>query len=388
MTVLGLHPNTTDQAVIRYLEAHGKVNRSDKVIHHVFPGTPGSTLCAGKLNGNRSYVMDIKTPMGSFHIIDGEKVTIRYNGQEWTCARCHQLKRLCPGRAIAWDCTAERVLLSSHMEAHWQKIGFKPETEADSEVDILPEVDIQVGHTRKEKPVLPESKFQNRYKSVIVKGFLPDTSLDDALKVICEKGFLSDIDRDSVIRNEKSGVFTISNLVPDQCLSVMENMHAKKFLGRKIFVTSIVENSPKKTSPGTTETTSGTSAPLATGNPVISDSNKSKTNSEILPQISSPILDPRAASLLAASKNRSCQSVGLEEFEFASPIKGFVNNGHDKNSKFDDMIELPNKRKASISPEGKELTRKEKKAAKKDLKFKNKTEQKARMQLEVTPPNN
>ena len=52
------------------------------------------------------------------------------------------------------------------------------------------------------------------------------------------------------------------------------------------------------------------------------------------------------------------------------------------------MIELPNKRKASISPEGKELTRKEKKAAKKDLKFKNKTEQKARMQLEVTPPNN
>ena len=166
MTVLGLHPNTTDQAVIRYLEAHGKVNRSDKVIHHVFPGTPGSTLCAGKLNGNRSYVMDIKTPMGSFHIIDGEKVTIRYNGQEWTCARCHQLKRLCPGRAIARDCTAERVLLSSHMEAHWQKLGFKPETEANSEVDILQEVDIQVGHTRKEKPVLQENKFQNRYKSV------------------------------------------------------------------------------------------------------------------------------------------------------------------------------------------------------------------------------
>ena len=72
-----------------------------------------------------------------------------------------------------------------------------------------------------------------------------------------------------------------------------------------------------------------------------------------------PQFDPRAASLLAASKNRSCQSVGLEEFEFASPIKAFVKNGHDK-----------------------------KKAAKKDLKFKNKTEQKARMQLEVTPPNN
>ena len=73
VTVLGLHPNTKDQAVIRYLEAHGKVSRLDKVIHHVFPGAPGSSLCAGKLNGNRSFVMDITVPMGSYHIIDGEK---------------------------------------------------------------------------------------------------------------------------------------------------------------------------------------------------------------------------------------------------------------------------------------------------------------------------
>ena len=115
VTVLGLHPNTTDQAVIRYLEAHGKVSKSDKVVHHVFPGSPGSTLCAGKLNGNRSHVMDIKIPVGSYHIIDGEKVTIRYPGQEWSCARCHQPKRACPGLAIARECTAERVLLSSHM---------------------------------------------------------------------------------------------------------------------------------------------------------------------------------------------------------------------------------------------------------------------------------
>ena len=114
VTVFGLHPNTKDQAVIRYLEAHGKVSTSEKVVHHVFPGAPGSTLCAGKLNGNRSYVMDIKIPLGSYHIIDGEKVTIRYPGQEWSCARCHQLKHSCPGFAIARNCTAERVLLSSH----------------------------------------------------------------------------------------------------------------------------------------------------------------------------------------------------------------------------------------------------------------------------------
>ena len=130
VTVLGLH-----QAVMRYLGANGEVNIAEKVIHHVFPGTPGSTLCAGKFNGNRSYVMKVMQPMGSYHIFDGEIVTMRYPGQEWSCARCHQVRRSCPGHAVARNCTAERVLLSSHMAAHWEKIGFKPDTEANTEVD-------------------------------------------------------------------------------------------------------------------------------------------------------------------------------------------------------------------------------------------------------------
>ena len=42
--ISGLHPNTKDQAVVKYLSAHGTVNPADKVIHHVFPGEPGSSL--------------------------------------------------------------------------------------------------------------------------------------------------------------------------------------------------------------------------------------------------------------------------------------------------------------------------------------------------------
>ena len=86
--------------------------------------------------------------MGSYHIIDGEKVTIRYPGQEWSCARCHHFKRSCPGQAIAKDCTAERALLSSHMENHWRKMGFNPETKSDSEVDDVPDLNIQVGQPK------------------------------------------------------------------------------------------------------------------------------------------------------------------------------------------------------------------------------------------------
>ena len=63
--VTGLHSNTKDQAVIKYLSAHGKVSTAGKVILHVFPGEPGSSLSAGKLNWNRSYVMvELKVAMG------------------------------------------------------------------------------------------------------------------------------------------------------------------------------------------------------------------------------------------------------------------------------------------------------------------------------------
>ena len=99
--ISGLHPNTKDQAVIRYLAAHGNVSQKDRVIHHVFPGEAGSTLLAGKLNGNRSYMVEILKPMGSFHIIDGEKVSVKYRGQLRTCARCHKSERDCSGKGLA-----------------------------------------------------------------------------------------------------------------------------------------------------------------------------------------------------------------------------------------------------------------------------------------------
>ena len=64
--VTGLHPNTKDQAVLRYLAAHGKISQSDQVVHHVYPGKAGTSLLAGKLNGNRSYMVDISKPLGPF----------------------------------------------------------------------------------------------------------------------------------------------------------------------------------------------------------------------------------------------------------------------------------------------------------------------------------
>ena len=51
--------------------------------YNVYPGAPGSSLCAGKLNGNRTYMVEITKPMGSYHIIDGEKVSVKYRDQDF-----------------------------------------------------------------------------------------------------------------------------------------------------------------------------------------------------------------------------------------------------------------------------------------------------------------
>ena len=160
----------------------------------------------------------------------------------------------------------------------------------------------------------------------------------------------------------------------------------KKFLGKKIFVTSVVENSPKKTNPAADETTLYNSASPTTGNTVIHELlNGTTNNSKILPKLSSPVLDPKEASVLAASKTSDCQSSSLDEFEFDPPLKGISNNGPIENPNFNDMTELTGKRKASLSTEAKELSKKEKKAAKREQKVKNKIDQRAKLVIEVSP---
>ena len=221
--------------------------------------------------------------------------------------------------------------------------------------------------------------MKSKYKSVIIKGFQSETSLDNALQVISENGLPAEFDKNFVNRNEKTGVLTITNLTPDQCLELMEKMHAKKFLGKKIFVTSVVDGSPVKPPPSDADNSPKTTADLCTGNPTASKSNCNDV--EMLHSITSPILDPKAASSLATSKSIDCQSSSLDQFEFDSPLRGFRQDGANN----DQMFELPNKRKASISPESKELSRKEKKAAKRDQKIKNRGEQKAKLQLDISP---
>ena len=351
--ITGLHPNTKDQAVVKYLAAHGTVSTVDKIIHHVFPGEPGSSLLAGKLNGNRSYMVDLKVPMGSYHIIDGEKVSVRYAGQEWTCARCQQFKRDCPGKAVAKECTADRVLLSTYMTQHWQKIGYKPETDDQNEVDgEAGELDIQVGGKSKETFVIAESSLASKYSSVIVKGFRNDTPLSNIKEVLLENGLSEQYMEEDMTRNEKTGAMTVNNLKPEECLALVEKMHRKRFLNRQIFVSCVVAESPVKTSTNPDQH-GNESLPVLPPNPVFVDPKTGAMNKQ---------------QVLNTSQN-------LDPDPLHGLTFGLVSPGTAVRDKIKD-IEGLNKRKSENSPEVSALSRKEKKIMREEDKRLKKLERK------------
>ena len=121
VTLRGLHPNTRDDGVIYYLGKFGKVI-TDKVVY----GTFGDGPLLGIKNGDRSYKVEINpgTNIGSYHAIDGQRVTIRYPGQAQSCARCFETARTCKGGAIARKCEAQngpKVEFSYYILDLWKK---------------------------------------------------------------------------------------------------------------------------------------------------------------------------------------------------------------------------------------------------------------------------
>ena len=95
----------------------------------------------------------------------------------------------------------------------------------------------------------------------------------------------------------------------------------------------------------------------------------------------SPIRDPNSFRNVGSipSVNESTTS-GLDEFNFGPPTNI---NGLDMN--IDGMFLLSNKRKASVSPDSKDLTKKNKSAAKKERKNRLKLELKSKSVVDISP---
>ena len=127
VSLRGIHPNTRNSVVLDYLSRFGKII-STKAVHGVYSTGP----LKGMRNGDRSYKVEVKSGenIGSYHVIDGQKVSLRYSGQQQTCGRCHQTPQKCVGKGIAKKCQAEggeRVEFTDYILNLWKRIGYSPQ---------------------------------------------------------------------------------------------------------------------------------------------------------------------------------------------------------------------------------------------------------------------
>ena len=276
----------------------------------MYPGTPGSSLCAGKTNGNRSYMMEVTKPMGTYHIIDGEKVSIKYRGQDRTCAKCHKTESVCPGKALAKDCTSERVMLSTHMQDHWEKVGYRPDTIELNEVDVL---DVQIG--RKEAEPAPSDSLRPdhtaKYSSVKINGFSKTAEEQEIYNILLEGGLPSTYKIEDIKKNEKTGQLLIDSLDPNVCVSLTQHISGNTFFNKKVFVTSVVQKTPVKDSLVTvTEAISDTvvSSESSSDNSADDDdeapSPEKPPCSRLFTMISEPVKRPAVTSPEISSENK------------------------------------------------------------------------------------
>ena len=331
VTISGLHPNTKDQAVIKYLSAHGKVSTTDKVIHHVYPGAVGSSLCAGKLNGNRTYMVEITKPMGSYHIIDGEKVSVKYRGQDKTCARCHKTESNCPGKAKAKDCTSDRVLLSTHMQEHWGKVGYKPDTQELNDVD---DFGVQIGRKEPELPPHDSCRpdYSDKYNSVYINGFPKATEIKDIYDVLKDGGLPEDYGMLQIKKNEKNGQLFIENIGSTICMSLTNHINGQKFFDNKVFVTPVVENSPKKDNEKSSD---GSGSDTSDESESESDDPSTATkppNKKLLPSITEVGKRPAQASPEESSETKKKEKKKKTSKNYTGAIRKTARHGAGQNS--------------------------------------------------------
>ena len=256
-------------------------------MYGVYPGVPGSSLIAGKRNGNRSYMVEVKKNLGTYHIIDGEKVTIKYRGQIKTCAKCHQSQLNCPGKGLARDCSAERILLSDHMRTHWSDINYKPNTVEMNEVDITTDDELEkVSAPETTKPNVsfkePDPDILDKCTGVAIPGVKKDSDIENLIKFLKECGLPEDYTQEDLLFKEsrKSKTVYIHDLSPEVSINLIRKTQDKDFEGKKLSVYTLVEETPSKKVSPNSDTVSSVGLPEGTNSKFWRDKKTSDSSME------------------------------------------------------------------------------------------------------------
>ena len=243
VTIRGLHPNTKDEFVMNYLSKFARPV-TNKVVYGVFTEGP----LVGFKNGDRSYKLEVSpnNNIGTYHAIDGQKVTLRYLGQQQTCARCHETARHCRGGAIARRCEAangQKIEFSDYIWKLWQDIGYVPGDEVEMAAIYDDFGDYSEPPSTEFTPTKSLSD-PDRYNGVSIRQFPKDTDTGEIMELLIQSGLPETLKESVVVRS--NGLVSINDLDNKICLELIDNIHGNKFFGRKLFCNGVIPLTPEK----------------------------------------------------------------------------------------------------------------------------------------------
>ena len=238
ITIRGIHPNTKDSTVLKYLAKFGKIPQP-RVVYGRFNDGP----LKGMLNGDRQYKMEIKSGIniGSYHLIDNVKVNVRYLGQQQTCGRCHKMASNCKGGGVAKKCEAQGGLkldFMDYIKDLWKEIDYYPDNFNESEE--YEDVSTTDMFTPQKSNSFPVEKFNG----VCVKQIPKDTDHGEIIEFLSVNG-LPDDKIENVQINSSGAVF-VNDLDSYIIEYLIETIHGKTHFGRKLYCNGVVPLTPSK----------------------------------------------------------------------------------------------------------------------------------------------
>ena len=243
VTLKGLHPNTSDNTVLDYLSKFARIV-TRKVVYGVFTEGP----LKGMRNGDRNFKMEIKpnSNLGSFHVLDGHRVTLKYPGQQQTCARCFQTAQYCRGKGIARRCEAEggnRGDFNTYILKLWRNIGYSPKSEAFEE-DVNTEITNQENLESESFTPRKSQTDPQKYKGVSIKNIPKDTDHGDIVEFLILSG-LPEEKKDNININSNGSV-TVWNLGSETCSALISSIHSRNHFGKKLYCNGYIPLTPEK----------------------------------------------------------------------------------------------------------------------------------------------
>ena len=244
VSIKNVHPNTRDDDAIRYLNLFGKVT-SSKVIYGVF----GEGPFRGLKNGIRHYKMNLRpdSKLGTYHVLNGQKVIIKYPGQMQTCGRCHQTSKTCKGKCIARKCQeagGDKVDFVQYILSLWRHIGYSPDQMPPSDINEAEEEEIVTQEGGNFTPPKVKDDVKNVFTGICIKRISQETDHCEVVELLKIEGLPEEYVKE--IDFKENGSVVVKNLPHNICQQLIKTIHRRTMFGKRVFCNGLVTLTPEK----------------------------------------------------------------------------------------------------------------------------------------------